>query len=391
MNAIRWNPLLDKKPVLLFVVSTVDYFRSHRLPLARAAQTAGYEVVVATTFTSLPESLSTQFHFIPLKYLQRTGMNPLQDLRLIKELKALYKRLKPDIIHHIAVKPVLYGSIAAKLSRMPIVVNALTGLGFLFISHKWWVRLIRFCIMRLLKWSWHSSSPTCKTHLIVQNPDDYQIFEPLTSKNNISIIQGSGVNPHIFTPPLTKVINSPCKVVMVSRLLKDKGILELIEASRILQQQKIDISLELYGAPDPLNPTSVTIEDIRTWEQERLCVWKGATNTVVLVYQQADVAVLPSYREGLPKSLLEAAACGLPIITTDVPGCREIVKDNINGILVPLKDPVALAAAIKTLVLDQHLRTRYGQESRQIVLTHFQESIICTQTIDLYKKLLTSV
>jgi glycosyltransferase involved in cell wall biosynthesis len=366
---------------ILYVVTEDHYFCSHRLPLAMEAQEAGHTVAVATAVHNHGKTIQQAgLTLHPLQQMNRTGINPWKDAKLILELYRLYRQEKPDIVHHVAMKPALHGSIAAKLARVPKVINALTGLGYLFINDTVPIKILRHCVLQAFRILWR----TPNYHLIVQNKDDHAKFSKILGPSNIHLIRGSGVNTRTFCPPAKYQHHMPPKVVMISRLLWDKGVGELIEAARILKAKGIHMELTLYGAPDPKNPASIPESVLNGWVQPGLCRWKGATQDVAKIYKDGDIAVLPSYREGLPKSLLEAAACGLPIITTDVPGCREIVQHRVNGLLVPLKNTAKLANALEVLILDAPLREQYGKAGRHMVLENFDEKIIVKETLELY-------
>lgn len=373
--------MIPAEKKIIYVVTEDHYFCSHRLPLALAAKKDGHIVAVATTIHHHGQTIQQAgLTLLPLKQMSRTGMNPWKDAKLIVELYRLYRQEKPDIVHHVAMKPSLHGSIAAKLARVPKVINALTGLGYLFINDSAKAKILRHCIIQLFRTLWRSPN----YHLIVQNQDDYKKFSKILGTSNIHLIRGSGVDTKTFSPPSKRSHHMPPKVVLVSRLLWDKGVGELIDAARILKTRNIQMELSLYGMPDPKNPASIPESILNGWVQQGLCQWKGATQEVSKIYQDADIAVLPSYREGLPKSLLEAAACGLPIITTDVPGCHEIVQHHVNGLLVPWKNSNKLADALEILLFDAPLREHYGQAGRHLVNEHFDEKIIVQQTLALY-------
>lgn len=366
---------------ILYVVTEDHYFCSHRLPLALAAKEAGHTVGVATAIHNHGQTIQQAgLTLHPLKQMNRTGMNPWKDAKLIIELYRLYQQEKPDIVHHVAMKPSLHGSIAAKLARVPKTINALTGLGYLFINDTVTVKTLRHCVLQLFRTLWRSP----KYHLIVQNQDDYKKFSKIVSTTQIHLIRGSGVDTKAFYPAPKPPHHMPPKVILVSRLLWDKGVGEVIEAVRLLKTRNIHMDLYLYGGPDPKNPASIPESILKGWVDQGLCHWEGPTEEVAKIYRDANIAILPSYREGLPKSLLEAAACGLPIITTDVPGCREIVQHRVNGLLVPLKDPKKLADALEILLFDAPLREHLGKAGRHLVNAHFDEKIIIQETLALY-------
>ena len=365
---------------ILYLVTTDAYFLSHRLPMALAAKKAGFDVLVAAKDTGFGTTIQSHgLTFIPLHKLKRTGQNPLQDLSALRELVAIYKKYRPDVVHHVALKPVLYGSLAAFFARVPKTVNALTGLGYLFISKKWSVRLIRSMVMIFFRWLFNRPNSV----LILQNRDDYAKFHAFVPKDKLALIRGSGVDTKTFVPAQTKPKNTPLKVALVARMLWDKGVGESIDAVRLLREQGAPIDLILCGDPDPENPRSIDEKALKGWQAEGLCQWIGHQKDVVALYHDVDIALLPSYREGLPKSLLEAASCGLPIVTSDVPGCREVVEEGKNGFLMPL-DSKAIAGALEKLTNDPKLRTTMGAYSRTLAVDHFSVEKICTETVDVY-------
>ena len=215
----------------------------------------------------------------------------------------------------------------------------------------------------------------------MQNQDDKQQLSTLINPKKIFLIPGAGVNPDLFSPS-EEPVTSTIKVTLVARMLWTKGVGELVAAAHLLRSYNIQI--QLIGDPDDQNPASIPIQTLKQWNEEGIVTWQGYQSNIVKIYQESHIAILPSYREGLPKSLLEAAACGRPIITCDVPGCREIVKDGYNGILIPTKDSVALAKAIQTLANDKALRLTMGANGRKRIETEFSEQIINTQVLSLY-------
>lgn len=368
---------------ILYLVTTDAYFLSHRLPIAQAAKKAGFEVLVAATDTGHAKAITKAgFRFIPLKQLKRAGQNPFQDLKALFEIIHIYRDQKPHMVHHVALKPVLYGSLAAWFTRVPAKVNALTGLGYLFISKKWFVRAIRSLLMRLFRFLF--TRP--RSVLILQNKDDYKKFNAFVPKGKLALIRGSGVDTNFFVPPVEPPKNTPLKVALVARMLWDKGVGEALEAVKLLKGRGVDLELLLCGDPDLENPRSLDKKTLEEWDKEGLCRWLGHQKDISKLYQSIDVALLPSYREGLPKSLLEAAGCGLPIVTTDVPGCREVVEDGKNGFLTPL-DPEAIADALEKLIQDPKLRKRMRTHSRTLAVQEFSLERICGETLEVYKKL----
>lgn len=367
---------------LLYVVTEDWYFWSHRLPIARAARDAGWEVHVATRIAehrSLMEAEGFHLHHIGF---HRSGLNPFRDLITLIALVVLYARLRPQLLHHIAAKPVLYGTLAAWLCRISVVVNTMAGMGFLFSNEGLKTRAARTLFMNVLLVLGRGRGRT----LILQNADDRQMFldAGLPEKHCI-LIRGSGVDVRQY--PATEEPDGTPVALCVARLLRDKGICELVEAARLLRERGIAIRVRLVGGTD-LNPTSIPANTISKWSAEGMVDIVGHSNRIVEEYGRAHIAVLPSYREGLPKSLLEAAASGRPIVATDVPGCREICLPGETGILVPARDSAALADALEKLALDKEMRLRLGHRARVLAETRFANEVVIAQTLALYRSLL---
>lgn len=367
-----------KPPRLLFVVTEDWYFVSHRLPLAVAAQAAGFDVAVATREGQQAYVIrNAGIRLIPIA-LSRRGGNPLRE---VMALWRLYRREQPDLVHHVALKPVMFGALAAWLARMPTQVNAVAGLGWLFTSTNGMVRLVRPVLRGML--ARLLNRPHSLT--IVQNPEDWALLERSgVPAARLRLIRGAGVDIQVFypvTPP-----PGPVCIVLASRMLWDKGVGEFVEAARRLTEAGVKARFVLVGEPDPANPASVPESTLRNWHGQHGVEWWGRRDDMPAVLQAAHIACLPSYREGLPKSLLEAAACGLPIVTTDSPGCREVVQDGVNGLLVPVRNAAALAAALEKLIGDTALRRRMGEQSRLLAETEFGLENVIAQTLAVYRE-----
>jgi len=366
---------------ILYVVTEDWYFWSHRLPTARAARDLGYEVAVATHVGTHAEAIRREgFRVLPLPPM-RGSKGVLGHLRTLLGLAALYRREKPDIVHHIALVPTFFGSIAALLSGLGHSISTMTGLGFVFTSDRPKPRLIRALVTPFLR-----LVLSLQRHdMIFQNRDDRDVFirEKIVAEPRAHLIPGSGVDTELFYP-----VPEPDGIVtaaFVGRMLRPKGVLDIVEAARVLRQRGARVRLLLVGTPDPLNPESLTESDLLGWQAEGLLEWSGFRDDIAALWGQAHIALLPSYREGFPKSLLEAAACGRPMIASDVPGCRDIVRPGSTGLLVPLKDGVALADAIQTLAGDSDLRRRMGATARALVETEFSNRRIGDQMQALYR------
>lgn len=366
---------------LLFLVTEDWYFCSHRLPLAVAASAAGFDVVVATRVREHGQIIrDAGIRVIPFE-LSRRGGNPLME---IARLVRLYRRERPDLLHHVAMKPVLYGSIAARLSGIRNVVNAVAGLGWLFMSGRVVARMLRPVVRGLLVRI--MSAPWVRT--IVQNSDDLALLTKLgVPQDRLRLIRGAGVDTMAFAP--TDEPEGLVTVVLVSRMLWDKGVGEFVEAARRLHDEGIKARFVLVGAPDPANPSAVPLETLRAWDGQFGVEWWGHRADMPQVLADAHIVCQPSYREGLPKTLLEAAACGRPIVTSDAPGCREIVRDGDNGLLVPVKDAASLAAALKVLITDNGLRNKMGVRGRERVIKEFAMEKVIEETLMVYRELVS--
>lgn len=368
---------------LLYVVTEDWYFCSHRLPLACAAREAGYEVWVATRFDQHEQKIRSEgFHLVALQ-MERSSLSLSSQYRALRELTRVYREVRPDIVHHVALKPVLLGSMAARRAKVPAVVNALAGLGFVFASESLQARVLRPFIRAWFRRVLHRGN----SRLILQNPDDVRMFidNKLVAAERVVMIRGSGVDVQHYRV-LPEPHGAPT-VALVARMLRDKGIVELVEAARLLRAQGRSVRVILAGGLDELNPSCLREEEIRAWEREGLIEWWGEVEDVRTVWAEAHLAVLPSYREGLPKSLLEAAACGRALIATDVPGCREIVQHEKNGLLVPVRASAPLARAIMRLLEDFELRHALAQHSRRLVEEEFAQERVLKETLDVYEKL----
>lgn len=362
---------------LLFFVTEDWYFCSHRLTLAVAAREAGFEVVVVTRVREHGEVIRRAgLDLIPFE-ISRRGMNPFMELGALIRLTAIYRRGKPDLVHHVAMKPVLYGTLAARLAGVPHIVNALAGMGWLFTSAKLMARfikpLVRLSFRFLLR----------QTSVIVQNPDDAALMASV-GLGRVCLIRGSGVDTEVFLP-MPEPKGTPL-VVLPARMLWDKGVGEFVEAARQLKARGVVARFALVGEPDPENPATVPEAQLAAWHAETVIEWWGQRANMPQVYAQAHIVCLPSYREGLPKSLLEAAACGRPIVTTDVPGCREIVRNGGNGVLVPVRDAPALAEALASLIADPDMRRRMGESGRAIAVSEFSQERVIAETLAAYRE-----
>lgn len=369
------------RPKLLFVVTEDWYFVSHRLPLAVGAMKTGFDVVVATRVGSHGETIrAAGIRLIPFNLSRRRG-NPLAE---VVALVRLYFRERPDIVHHVALKPIIYGALAARFARVPAQVNAVAGLGWLFTSPTGIMRFIRPAVRWMLVWFLNTRGNLT----VVQNSDDRALLiRTNLPETRVRLIRGAGVDTTSFHPVMQEPSGSVC-IVLAARMLWDKGVGEFVEAARLLTQGEVFARFVLVGIPDPGNPASVPDATLRAWHGKNGVEWWGHRDDMPAVFHSAHIVCLPSYyREGLPKVLLEAAACGLPIVTADAPGCREIVHDGDNGFLVPVRDAEALAVALHNLIKDKPLRVKMGQRGREIVLAEFSQERIIAETLAVYQEL----
>lgn len=364
----------------LFIVVNVDwFFLSHRLPIALEAKQRGMDV---TVLAIEEENKGNEIRSHGLKFISlpssRGGKNLFDDFRFSVFLWRIYKNEQPDIVHHVAIKPVLYGSFAARLAGVPKIVNAISGLGSSFLT--------KSVTTSLIKLLYRYSQSGNHISVIVQNIDDKNELKRMCRipDSRIFLIRGSGVNISKYLYQ-REPQGKPIRIVLVSRMLWDKGIREFVEAAKLLRQKYgQDLEFWLVGKVDIQNDSSISEGQLLDWNKEGNVNWVGYQPDVKRLYAESHIAVLPSYREGLPKSLIEAMAIGRPIVTTDAPGCRELV--NENGILVKVNDVSSLSRAIERLVLNENLRIEMGKIGREIVEKELSLNIILDQTFEIYEK-----
>jgi glycosyltransferase involved in cell wall biosynthesis len=375
-----------KQRRILYVVNHAGFFISHRLPLALAARAAGYEVHVATPKSKhVPQILAAELAWHPLP-LSRSAINPFVELRTFIELYRLYRRLGPDLVHHVTTKPVLYGSIAARLAGVPAVVNAISGLGYAFAS----AGRARRLFGRAIAAAYGLALGHPNSRVIFQNREQLTQFvnERRVDEAQAVLIPGSGVDMTVFGPS-SRPPNAIPHVVLASRMLYTKGVQEFVDAARLLRSRGVNARFMLVGEPDPDNPESIPIEVLDRWNTEGIVSYAGRRNDMPDVLAGTDVFVLPTYYgEGVPKALIEAAACGVAIVTTDWPGCRDVVVDEVNGMLVPVRDVIRLADAIERLARDPVLRADMGAKGRARATENFALPAVVDQTLKIYEDLL---
>jgi glycosyltransferase involved in cell wall biosynthesis len=369
-------------PRLLYVVNEDWAFLLNRLPMARAARDAGFEVHVATNVNNGRAGIQAEgfiLHPIPFK---RGGLSPFAAIPTMLAIRRLETAIDPAIVHHSGLQCCVFGSLAA-LDRNYPTVNAITGLGFIFTASSVLSRLLKqgmaWLLPRLLNRE-HSN-------VLVQNPDDRDALLKLgANPARMTLIPGSGVDAERLKP--LPEPDGPITIGFAGRLLVDKGIRALVAAHDLLRAQGHDFNLIIAGNPDPANPASVSRDEVESWTRRPGITWLGHIDNIVTLWRAAHIAVLPSHREGLPGALMEAAACGRPLVATDAPGCREICIADQTGLLVGIEDPPALAGAILTLAQSPDLRARFGAAARKLVEDKLSARIIGRSIVELYNKLM---
>lgn len=369
---------------ILFVVNTPDFFMSHRFPLAVAARDAGYEVHVATAAgadVSVIQSQGFQHHVVSFS---RSGQNPFYEFKTFIQLFFLFRVIEPDLVHLVTIKPVLYGGIVSRLTGVQSVVAAISGLGSAFLATSGVERLRRWLVGCLYSVAFKQN----RLAVIFQNPDDRDTLLSLGAlqPSQTRLIRGSGVSldSYLYLPePDDKPV-----IVMAARLLREKGVFEFVEAARLLQERGVDVEMKLIGSPDPGNPSSVTQMDLQRWREEGIVQLPGFRLDIAKQYAKANIVCLPSYYgEGLPKSLVEAAACGRAVVTTDFPGCRDSITADVTGLLIPPENASALADALQKLITEPGLRRQMGKAGRDLAERDFAIEKIVAQHLEIYKEL----
>ena len=378
----------DGRKIVLFA-NTDWYLYNFRRSLALELQQRGYEVLLISPpgpYGSKLLELGLRWESLPM---DRRSLNPLRELMLLAFLWRLFRRERPALVHGFTIKSAVYGSLAARLAQVPARVNAVAGMGYVFTSGDTKARLLRPLVSTLMRAALGGED----ARLILQNPDDVALFEEagLVNPTRIRLIRGSGVDCSRFLArdAAPRDPARPFRVLLAARLLWDKGLAEFVDAARHLLSEGRAIEFLLAGDPDPGNPAAVPEAVVKGWVGEGLLVWLGHVDEMATLLASVDVVVLPSYREGLPKGLIEAAACALPLVTTDVPGCREVVSDEVDGLIVPPRDSNALAQAIGRLHDDPLLASRLGAAARAKALSQFDERIVIDDTIAVYRELVS--
>ena len=378
-------------PMKLILFANTDwYLYNFRRSLALALREAGHEVLLVSPDGPYGEklrALGLRWEPVPM---DRRSLNPLSEALLLLRLALLFRREQPDIVHGFTIKGAVYGSLAARMAGVAGRVSAVAGMGYVFSSDALKARMLRPLVRRLLRLTLSGRN----ARLILQNPDDVTAFEQarLVDSSRVRLILGSGVDTVRFAPDPERHTTEHLRVLLPARLLWDKGLAEYALAGDLLRQRGTPVDLLLAGDPDPGNPDAVPEADVHAWVERGLLQWLGHVDDMPSLLRSVDIVALPTcYGEGLPKGLIEAAASGCALITTDVPGCREVVTHEVDGLRVPVRDGVALADAIERLALDHALRQRLAAAARAKALALFDERIVIARTLTVYDELQASV
>jgi len=383
MSNLKQNK--NKKKKLLFICNRASYFNMHWRYRALNAIKAGYDVYVA-----VPE-LPTREDAEELKWvefnLDRRSRNPLTELFSGYALLNTIRKIKPDLIHSITIKPNLYsGFISRFIGDIPVVMSV-TGLGYLFIDQSFSTSVIRELAKMAYRWIGKSDNVT----LLFENWDDRKLFldSGIGNEKRCIRIPGAGIDLTEYYP--SPELDGIPVVMLPSRMLWDKGVMEFVEAAKILKDKGVKAKFVLVGDTDQGNPKAVPSTSLKCWADEGYVEWWGFQENMVNIFSKSNIVCLPSYREGLPRALIEAAACARAIVTTDVPGCREIVKHGKNGLLVPAKDSTSLATALEKLINEQGMREKMGCMGREFALREYSQERVLSMTLKIYDAILCRV
>lgn len=354
-----------------------------RMPIARALRSAGCEVILVSPEGRYVEGFAREgFRWVRWD-VSRRSINPLSEIRAIRDLASIYRDERPDVVHHFTIKPNLYGSIAARRGRVSPVINTFTGMGYVF-SDGVVPAAIRRVVLPLMRRSFGRSD----VHTIFQNSADREqaVRRRLVPPSNAYLIEGTGVDLSKYRPSPRD--GTRVTVLMASRLIREKGVEDLVEAARVVRRDYGDVRFRVAGESDEGNPSAIPESQIAEWEREGVVDFIGHQSDMASVIQDADIAVLPTYYpEGVPRFLLEAGAAGLALIATDIPACRAVIEDGVTGLLVPPRAPSELAKAIAQIAADPSERRRLGAAARKHVESHFAEEAVVDRYLKLYRGL----
>jgi len=375
--------------ILLFA-NTEWYLYNFRLGLAKELREQEHHVILLSPPGPYGERLrELGFDWRPFPFSIRST-NPLVELDVIRRLVTLYRDERPDLCHHFTIKCVLYGSIAARLAGNPPVINAVTGLGHIFTDPGVKARLLRPFVRMIYRLALKGEG----RRTVFQNDEDraYFVNAGLVAAARVHLIRGSGVSAEKFCPSTQPATGSILPVVLfASRLMREKGVFELLAAAKSLAEDNYPFRLLIAGDLYPENPSSLTSADLEELRTTPGVEYLGHVDDMPALLAQTDIVVLPSYREGTPRILVEAAAAGKPIVATNIGGCRGLVQDGVNGLLVPVRDVPALVAALRRLLVDGALRTKFGRAGRLIFEAGFSEELVIEKTLAVYRELAADV
>ena len=374
------------RPLRICLVITEDwYFWSHRRSLAQFLVALGHDVHLVTRLSDLEHEVRRIGVTPHATGLQRSGKNPWRELQVTRQMTSIFQQLRPDVVHLVGMKPILYGSMAARIAKVPATVCAIAGLGWLFTSGGVIKTAARQLVSNYFRFALAGND--C-VRFLVQNTHHQTVLqqERMARPEQITIIAGAGVNTHRFRVQSQR--DCDVRVLMHGRMLWDKGIGDLVAAAKILQSQQVLCQVHLVGDPDPANPATISREQLQTWNRAGIVHWQGRRDDIPELLAAAHIACLPSYHEGFPLSVVEAMSCGRPVVTSDIPGCRDAVTHEVTGLLVEPKNPQQLADALARLVHDSRLRQTLGRRGRREVLQRMSSEIVNQQTLDCYLQLL---
>lgn len=380
------------------LVSNTDFnLYNFRMGIVEGFLEKGYKVYIVCPYGKYVEKLKNKgVKYSPID-VDRKGTNPIKDLKLLWQLYRIFKREKFDVVHNFTIKPNIYGNLAAKLAKIPVIINSVTGLGYVFTGKGLKNNVLKWIVVNLYKIAFKFSNK-----VIFQNMDDLELFKKykIIDGNRSVLIKSSGINIEKFSPQNVDKVRienlydelgisrhrPPIIITLIARLIWHKGIREFVEAAKILKKKYSDVLFLLVGPIDTGNPAAVSKDYIEETGKEGFIKYIGRREDIRETLYISDVVTLPSYREGIPKALLEAMSMEKPIITTDTTGCREVVEEGKNGFSVPIKNAVALADAIERLINNEELRVRFGKYGREKVLREFDERIVVKKTIKVYEE-----
>ena len=377
---------MNRNKTILIIANCFWYIYNFRLDLVIRLRQFGYKVIVVAPLDSYKNLVKEYVDEVKVWDLKRGSINPFLEIKSIFQLISIYKSINPQLIHNFTIKPCLYGGIAARLIGHKITISHITGVGPSFFGFSRAIRFLSFLLQPIYRYSFFQTSK-----IIFHNEFDQDLFKKrrICKKESSCVIQGSGVDVNKFKSNKSKSIYSdPIQILFPARIIREKGCIELFEACYALWEEGYNFRLNIAGDIDRENKSTLTRKEIDNIAMNKNINFYGKVQNMKLIYNQNDIVVLPSWREGLSKSLIEAASMSLPIITTNVPGCEEIIENNQSGIIVPLKNKFFLKEAIKKLIKNPQLGMEYGLKARDLVKKKFEVSLINKKILKIYKDLL---